>query len=138
MKIENKVAEEVAIEEVKEFAEFHLDKELDLEKVKEDYPDVVLAVQRGMLTFSEGKVPVLKLKDPVKTESGGIALDTITFKTRIVASKQAELAKGIDLKSDSFVYLNRMRGFYISQPVAMLDKLGKFDFKVIDQITSVF
>jgi hypothetical protein len=134
----DKVSEEVALEEVKSFAEYHLDRDLSTEKVKEDYPDVIRAVQRGLLTFDEDQVPKLTLKEPVKGESGAVALDSVSFKTRIVASEQQKLAKGVDMKNDTFALINKFRAYFIGQPVLMLDKLGKTDYKVVDQLTSVF
>lgn len=135
---EFKVAEDVAIQDVKAFVEFHKEESFEDEKIKEDYPDVIKAVQRGLMTFDEEQTPVFRLRSPLKTESGGIALDEVTFKTRIIESDKARLAKGIDFKNDTFTFLSKLKAYYIGQPVALLDKMGKFDLRVIDQVSSVF
>jgi hypothetical protein len=134
----HKVAESIAVVEVKQFVEFHLEKTIDIDKVIEDYPEIILAVQLGLMVFNDDQVPTYTLKTPIKTVTNEIAVQKVTFQTRIIASKQAELGKGIDMKKDMLTYINKMRAYYIGQPVAMLDKLGKFDFKVIDQTVSVF
>ncbi len=141
MKITNevKVAEEVAIEELKVFAEYHLEKTINDEKLNEDYPDVLEAIKLGLLTFDDEQVPTYTLKKSIMTDNGSLALDKITFVTRIRSSEKEKLAKGIDLKNDSFKLINKLKAHLTGQPVAMLDKFpSKFDERVIDQLSSVF
>ena len=132
------VAENVAIEDVIKFAEYHADKAFDIDQVKESYPDVIEAVRLGLLTFDDDQVPTLKLKRPVKNKAGEVTLDSIVFKTRLPVSEQERLAKGIDIKNEQMKLVNKYRAYFIKQPVAMLDEIGKFDFRVIDQVSSVF
>jgi hypothetical protein len=115
-----------------------LEKSLDEDKVREDYPDAIEAVKQGLLTFDDNQSPSLKLKKPIKTESGDVALADIKFRTRIVTSEQESIAKGIDIKNDMLRFVNKLKSAYISQPKAMLDKFGKFDLRVIEQVVSVF
>ncbi len=138
MNNEIKVTEEVAVSEVKAFAEYHLEKIIDEDKVREDYPDAIEAVKSGLLTFDENQVPKLSLKKPIKSESGDISLSEVKFRTRIVTSEQESIAKGIDIKNDMLRFVNKLKSAYISQPKAMLDKFGKFDLRVIEQVVSVF
>lgn len=138
METEYKVAEDVAIADVKAFVEYHLEKNVPEEKVTDDYPDIIEAVKLGLLVFGEDQTPTLTLKRPVKNAEGGIALGSVVFKTRLLVSDQERMAKGVDYALDRLKLINRFRAFFISQPVAMLDKLGKFDFKVIDQLSTVF
>jgi hypothetical protein len=132
------VAVEIATNDVKAFAEYHLEKTIDIEKIKEDYPDVIEAVGLGLISFDEDQTPTLTLRKPVKDINGTIVVEYLNFRTRMLASDQERLAKGVDMKVDSFKLINRFKGFFITQPVAMLDKFGKFDLRVIDQLTSVF
>jgi hypothetical protein len=138
METKIEITEEVAVSEVKAFAEYHLEKSLDEDKVREDYPDAIEAVKQGLLTFDDNQSPSLKLKKPIKTESGDVALADIKFRTRIVTSEQESIAKGIDIKNDMLRFVNKLKSAYISQPKAMLDKFGKFDLRVIEQVVSVF
>ena len=134
-----KVAQEVAVNEVKEFIEYHLDEEITPEQVEKDYWDVVKAVMRANLNLSDKDAPVLTLLKPIKSESGQFDSDTVKFRTRITKSQLANLAKGMDLQKDGLTFANRMTAFFIHQDsVPMLDLYGKFDMKVIDQLVGLF
>jgi len=134
-----KVAQEVAVTEVKEFIEYHLDEEISEEQVEKDYWDVVKYVMRADLDLSDKDAPVLKLRKPIKSESGEIVVETVKFRTRITKSQLANLAKGMDLQKDGLTFANRMTAFFIQQDsVPMLDLYGKFDMKVIDQLVGLF
>jgi hypothetical protein len=136
---EFKIAEEVAITELKTFIEYHLDETIDESQVAKDYKEVLKAMQRGLLNVSDMDAPVLTLKTPVKTESGTVDQDHITFLTRIPKSKLASLSKGFDIIKNPIGFANVLTAYLIQQPaVAMLDKYGKADIKVIDQLTGLF
>lgn len=131
--------EEIAVKEVKAFIEYHMDEEIDEAQVSKDYWDVVKAVMRGLLNLDNIESPILTLKQPIKTEDGSIDTGSITFLTRIPASKQAAIAKGLDLNKDTLTYINRVTTYLTQLPVvAMLDKIGKVDMKVINHIIPLF
>lgn len=133
------IPQEVAIAEVKSFVEYHLDKKVTNEDIENGYEETVRAVMRGLLNISEAKSPILTLKEPIKDEDGAIAHDSIPFITRIKPTTMASLQRGIDLTKEQLKYVNVMTA-YLTQigSVAMLDKLGKFDYKVIQQVTGLF
>lgn len=136
---EFKVAEPIAVSEVKAFIEYHLDEEIDEVQVAKDYRDVVKAVMRGRLNIENPNEPVLTLKEKVLDENKSPIISEITFLTRIPATVLSGLAKGIDLQKDSLTFANKMTAYYIQQPaVAMLNKFGKTDYKVIQQIVGLF
>ena len=137
--MEFKVAEEVALTEVKEFIDYHLDDEIETDQVSKDYKEVVKAVMLGNLDLTDKDSPVLTLRKPIKKEGGATDTDKVTFLTRIKKSQMAALAKGIDINKDAIGFANRMTAYLIQQPaVAMLDLFGKQDMKVIDQLTGLF
>ncbi len=134
-----KIAEEVAITELKSFIEYHLDETIDADQVKKDYWDVVKAVMRANLDISNPDQPVLTLQKPIKREGGAIELDKITFRTRITKSQLAVLSKGADLQKDALTFANKMTAYFIQQDsVPMLDLYGKHDMRVIDQLVGLF
>lgn len=130
---------DIALQEIKAFAEYHKDEELTDEKVKEDYPDLIKAKQLGVLDTTDAKRPVLQLREPIKTESGAIDTSTINFRTRLKPSDQERLAKGIDFAKDGVKYTNICRAYFaqLASPL-LLDSLSKFDLKVIDQASALF
>lgn len=136
---EYKIAEEVAITELKIFIEYHLDDTIDESQVSKDYAVVLKAMQRGLLDISDMDAPALTLKSPIKTDSGAIDQSKITFLTRIPKSKLAGLSKGFDIIKNPIGFANVLTAYLIQQPaVAMLDKYSKVDMKVIDQLTGLF
>ena len=136
---EFKIAEEVAITELKEFIEYHLDEEIASDQVAKDYANVLKAMQRGLLDIKDMDAPVLTLKKPTTFESGAVDQTKITFLTRIPKSKLASLSKGFDIIKNPIGFANVLTCYLIQQPaVAMLDKYSKVDMKVIDQLTGLF
>jgi hypothetical protein len=132
------ISEEVALQELESFVNTFVKKPVGIEMLKETYPDMLDAIVDGYLSFDEDGLPILKLKQPIKSESGNIVLSEITFKTRIKPTALASIAKGIDLKNDALTLQLKMVSYIIDQPVAMLDKFGKYDYDVINQVSTVF
>lgn len=134
-----KVPEEIALNEVKDFVEYHLDKEVTKEDISNGYEDTVKAVMRGLLDISDHKAPVLTLREPVLNTDGNTSVSIISFLTRIKPTALASLSKGIDISKDQLSLVNRMTSYLIQQPaVAMLDRFGKTDYKIIQQVTGLF
>lgn len=138
MKKEIKIAKEVAVKEVKEFVEYFMDEEFEDSFIEDAYPYVVKAVMYGLLTFDDEKNPKYILREPLKSESGNLNVTEIEFLTRITVSQKKALLKGLDPFKDSFELLMKSFATIIRQPVAMLDKLNRFDFKALEQIATVF
>lgn len=139
--MENKefvVAEEIAIQELTDVVEEHTDEVVEPEDIKETYPAALKAIKLGLLTFTDDKTPILKLKSPVMSEAGNVSLDEIKFRTRILTTDKERLSKGVDLKKEPLLYGYKVMSFIIGQPKAMLDKLSKFDYKVVEQMCSLF
>jgi hypothetical protein len=137
MKFDYKVAEEVAIQWVSEFVDLYAMSENTDEDLKDNYPQVIQAVRLGLLTFDNDNA-TLTLKDPLKTETGSLALETVQFKTRIPFSEKKKLSSGINIQKDRYEYFGRIMAYTIGQPVAMLDKIKPFDLKVIEQLSTLF
>jgi hypothetical protein len=136
---EFKIAEEVAITELKTFIEYHLDDTIDESQVARDYKEVLKAMQRGLLDITDMDAPVLTLKKPITLDNGSVDQTKIVFLTRIPKSKLASLSKGFDIMKNPIGFANLLTAYLIQQPsVAMLDKYSKVDTKVIDQLTGLF
>lgn len=134
-----KISEEVAISDVKVFLEYHTRANWDDEKINKEHPELVEAVRKGLLVFDEKQIPTLTLEEPVMTLNGDIDTSSVTFRTRIVASEQQKLAKGIDMKLDGVLFLHKCIAYLTNQKsVAYLDKFGKFDYKRIESISTLF
>lgn len=132
------VNKEIALEELEQFVNRFVKKPAPVEELEGMYPDVLDAIMDGFLSFNESGVPVLKLKYPVKNESGGVELSEVNFRTRIKPTALAELAKGLNAQKEVFTLTLRMTSYIIEQPMMMLDKFDRYDYDVISQISTVF
>jgi len=138
MKLDYKVAEEVAINEVKEFVEYFKGVEQDETEIKNSFPYTIRAMRLGLLILDEKLTPKLILEEVIKTETGAVAVSEITFKTRLTTSEYQRILNSTDGKKNDVGTYFRTRAFLIGQPVAMLDKFGRFDEKAIVEISTLF
>lgn len=137
--MENKIATEMAIKEVRDFVETYDDgKRKEDWQIENDYPQLLRAVELGLLVFDDKKKPTLTLKEPIMNDDNEVSVDVITFRTRIKPTQLAEVMKGVDLSKNQLEYSLRCIAYLTGQAKGMLDKLGKFDYKVIDQVSTVF
>jgi len=133
------IAKSVAIQELKPFIEYHQDRSLTDEEITDGYPDVLIAIERGMFDLSNPDAPVLTLKSPFKLENGEVVRPNITFKTRMKASVKESLFKGVNIAQEQQKYMNISKAYFCGLPTkSELDAFGKFDEKVTDQIISLF
>lgn len=138
MKLNYVIAEDVALNEIKEFVEYFKGVEQDEAEIQTLYPYTIRALRLGLLSFDEKQTPTLVLEDAIKTESGTVALSEVTFKTRLTTGDYQRIFNSIDGKKNELSTYLRTRAFLIGQPLAMLDKLGRFDEKAIIEITTLF
>lgn len=148
MSEEFKIAEEVAITEVKAFVEYHLDKIIDTNRASDDFVDIkkvyenmVKAVKRGLLDLENYDAPVLTLKNPLKSDGGNFNVEKITFKTRITKSTMDNLSKGFDVSNRPMGFSNILTTYYTGlESVAILNKISesKTDIKTIDEMVGLF
>ncbi|APZ82890.1 hypothetical protein [Flavobacterium phage FL-1] len=132
------ITKDIAISEIETLINRFVKKPVSTEEIEETYPDIVDAIMDGFLSFNDEGIPVLKLKFPIKTESGDLFLSEINFKTRIKPTTLASIAKGIDLKTDQFSLQLKMISHIIDQSVPMLDKFERYDYDVISQVCTIF
>lgn len=133
-----KVPEAQAILEVQNFVK-KWDSKLKKEwEIKDDYPNLLQAIQFGLVSFDKDLKPVLKLKDPVLNDKEEVALGQIVFRTRIKPQELANVMKGLDISKNQVEYTLRCFAFLTGQPIAMIDKFSKFDYKVVEQLSTVF
>ena len=134
----NKVQKEVAILEMQKFVEKWDDVKKEDYEIEKDYPHVLQAIQEGFLVIGPDMKPQLKLKYPIKTDEGNIAWEDVNFRTRIRPNDLAEITKGLDIGKFQVEYTLRCFAYLTGESKGMLNKLEKFDWKVIEQLATVF
>lgn len=134
----HKISEEMATAEVLVFVNRKKFKHLTSEEVVEQYPELIQAVQLGLLDITEER-PKYTLKNKIMATDGDtVMLDEIIFKTRILAKDQRSIASGVDLKKDGLLYVHKCNAFLIGQHLSMLDNFEEFDLDVIEKICQLF
>lgn len=140
-----KVATSVAISEVEVFLKKHLSKEyrrglMTEEKVKEDYLDVIEAVEDGLLVFEKGR-PVYTLRVPLfeGAEDSSLVVKTVNgIRSRIKEADRALVMDGIDIEKKQGTFVLKMLSFITQLSLTELKQLEKEDYRVLQQIASVF
>jgi hypothetical protein len=140
MKFEYKIAEEVAVNELKEFIEEVTVTEKSEEDIRDGYPRLIQALRFGFLVLPENSTdaPKYTLKEPVKSDTDTVVVSEITVQTRITLAVKKRLAVGLNPKKDQFEYGARTMAHMIQQPQGMIDKFGRFDNEVIEELVQVF
>ena len=136
--IEEVVSKEIAVQELQSFVEKWDDKKKEDWQIEQDYPDVLKAMQLGLLVLDKDLKPKYTLRYPILTDEQNVALGEVEFRTRIRPQQLSDIMKGLDIGKNQIEYTLRCFSFLTQQPKAMIDKLEKFDYKVIDQISTVF
>lgn len=139
MATKNLMSEEQALQELTAFVNHHSLIEKSAEEVKEDLNIALIALQNGSLVIDQDFKPVLKLKQPIKTEEGNVDLDKIEFLTRVLPKDHIRLSKGLNLQKDQMEYMQKCIAHLSQLPVyGYLNKFCKFDYTVMQQISTVF
>ena len=128
------MSRELAIDEIKNYLSDFVETEFDVEK---DYPKILNAVVEGRLIFGETG-PVYTLINPINVGTE-FEQNKLEFKTRVLPSTGASLAKGINLQNDQITYglivTAHITGFASYKE---LDKLSKKDFQLVQELAPVF
>jgi hypothetical protein len=143
--IKKAMTEELAVEELSKFLQKYKKKEfrkgqITNEKILQDYPDVIEAIQDGLIVFDDKNHLNLELRYPIVAEGSDRDLDTkvVEFRTRIKPTDKANLMDGLNIQTQQAKYVLRYIAYITGLSQNELDKLESEDYDVINQICSVF
>lgn len=131
------LSDEVALKELTDFINEYQLTPISEDEISQDFSTCLHYVKHGLLTFEDG-VPVLKLKEPIKDSDGNVADEVIRFKTRILAKDARELEKGLNISKDKIYYSQKAMAFLAGISIGYLDKLNRFDNKVVSELAPLF
>lgn len=136
----NVISEELALTELTEFYNHYSLVEKSEEDVKEDLNIALEALKKGLLTFDTDKKPIYTLRDVIKSEDGSdVVLEKIEFKTRIFPNEHIRLSKGLNMQKDGMQFMINCISHLAQFPsVGYVNKLSKFDYTVVQQLSTVF
>jgi hypothetical protein len=119
-------------------------------KIKEDRDDyqnkkvgfdrVVRAISSGLIIIDNGII-TQTLREPIKDQnSGANVIDKLVYNGRWTVSDREEIFKNIDTKDSGEVFeaQRRLAAKITGQNMLVLKKIDSVDFKLMDQIVSVF
>lgn len=144
-KIEKNISADVAFDEVKLFVAKHNKKEIKRgkltdEKIKEDYEDVIEAVEEGRLTFDDNHNATYQLISPLYAEAQDSSLvkKEVKFKSRIKQVEKITIMDGIDPDKQKGTYVLKLFSLGSRLSLTEIKLLEDEDYTIINQICSVF
>jgi len=135
---EDVVSNEVALKEVGKFVETFTFESIEDWKLEDSYPQLLKAVKKGLVVFDEKGNPVVELLQPINDTDGEHVVSSVTFRTRIKPTDLSNITKGLDVTKQQVEYTLRCLSYITKLNKSYLDKLCKFDYKVIEQTSTVF
>lgn len=112
----------------------------DYQNKKIGFDRVVRAISSGLVTIDNGIVTQI-LKFPIKDQNTGtIHIDKLVYNGRWTASDREEIFKNVDTKNggDALEAQRKLAAKITGQNALILKKIDSADFKLMDQIVSVF
>lgn len=141
----SKVSQEVALEELKNFLKKHKSKEfrrgtLTDEKIKDDYVDVLEAIEDGLLVFDDKHHPTYTLEKPLFEDSDNpdLIVREVGFRSRIKAADKTLVMDGLDFEKQRGTYVVKLLSYITKLSMTEVKQLGNEDFVVLNQLCSVF
>lgn len=142
---QTKVSHDVAFSEVKNYLEKHMKKEfrrgqMPDSKIEEEYPDMIEAVEDGLLVFDKNQKATLTLREPLfaDKEDASLAIKEVTIRNRIKAADKHVLMDGLNVQKQLGTYTLKIIAHITQLDQKDVKELEKDDFDVINQLCSVF
>ena len=139
------ISKEVAISELTKFLQKYKRKEfrkgeLTEDKIEDNFPDVIEAIQDGLVVFDDKHHPTLTLRFPIETENKDkdLGIYEVSFRSRIKPSDKANIMDGLNLQTQQGKYVLKFMSYITGMSGNELDKLDPEDYDTINQISSVF
>lgn len=136
------ISTEMAVEELTVFLKKHKKKDfkrgrISEDDIKKDYIDAIEAIEDGFLVFKNGN-PVYRLQEPLVNSEGATILKEVVFRSRVKQADKMMVMNGLNVSEESGTYLLKLMALGTQISIAEIKQLEKDDYKVLDQINSVF
>lgn len=134
---QNAVSKEVAVKEIQDFVFQNESKKLEEWEVEKNFGNLLMAIIDGNVVFEKNH-PKMTLRESIKNDKGEVAVSEIEFRSRVKPSDLREIAKGLNVSEQSLTFVHKCYSYITGQPMPILDKMCKQDFKTIEQICQTF
>lgn len=139
LKKEDVIDHDVAISEIQKFVDKWTHEFVEDYQIEDDYPQLLKAIKKGLVKFDDDIIPSYTLAFPLLTDEGNIGLGKVDeFKTRITPNELARITKGLNVAKQQVEYIIRCLCHITSLNRGYINKIDKFDYKVIEQLSTVF
>ena len=110
------------------------------DKIEDNFPDVIEAIQDGLIVFDDKNHPTLTLRFPIETENKDkdLGIYVVNFRSRIKPSDKANIMDGLNIQTQQGKYILKFMSYITGMSGNELDKLDTEDYDTINQICSVF
>lgn len=112
----------------------------DYQNKKIGFDRVARAISTGIIIIDNGVI-TQTLREPIKDQNSGTnVIDKLVYNGRWTVSDREEIFKNIDTKDSGEVFeaQRRLAAKITGQNMLILKKIDSIDFKLMDQIVSVF
>ena len=112
----------------------------DYQNKKIGFDRVIRAISTGIIIIDNGVI-TQTLREPIKDQNSGTnVIDKLVYNGRWTVSDREEIFKNIDTKDSGEVFeaQRRLAAKITGQNMLILKKIDSIDFKLMDQIVSVF
>lgn len=107
---------------------------------KNGFERVVRAISKGLIVIDDGII-TQNLKYPIKgKDDGKVIVDKLIFDQRWTPKDREDVFKGMDIKDQSQLFLTQRRfcSKLTGVDMIILQKIDGYDYRITDQIVSVF
>lgn len=118
---------------IKEEREDYQNKKIGFDRVARAISNGIIVIDNGIITQT--------LREPIKDQNSGVnVIDKLVYNGRWTVSDREEIFKNIDTKDSGEVFeaQRRLAAKITGQNMLILKKIDSIDFKLMDQIVSVF
>ena len=133
------LTEKIAVKELQKLIlNFNFEKVEDY-KILEDYPQVIIAIKKGLFVLDEKNlIPKYNLAFPIVKESEENSVKVVNFRTRIKPLDLVSITKGLNMSKQQQEYMLICLSYLSGLSKGELNLIEKFDYKVIEQVSTIF
>ncbi|WP_300440698.1 hypothetical protein [Christiangramia sp.] len=139
------VSSEMALKELKNFLKKHKSKEfrrgqLTDDKIREDYVDVLEAIEDGLLVFDDKLHPTYTLEHPLyeNSDNPDLVVKQVNFRSRVKAADKTLIMDGLDFEKQRGTYVVKLLSYITKLSITDIKQLENEDFVILNQLCSVF
>lgn len=133
----NKIAKEVAIQEVNEWLDFKKIKDNKREESKQQIEELVTSIESGILVIDENKNIIQTLEFPITNNVNEITVSKISYKPRLNVRElndKLKAVKGTDVDARIMAYATALTG----EVGSIIGKLDTEDYRLTSSIVMFF